>query len=272
MRELVLAAGLLAVACGGCGGHYILTAPDHVAAAGEEAPVVVRLQRNDFFVLAPAVRNAAMRLKIGQQPMRAAFTDKLGYAGAAVPAPSEPGRHELSVKHLDKEGDEVRGSGAVWVIDPATVAVAVDLDALPTRGDDAEAAAAALTKLAEDRALLYFTREDADEQEDLHEELAEEGYPQGPILMWRRKRWHIVREAWWKPPKIEVESRLVSQLGEIRKMLPNLRYGLTDSSLASEAFAAAGLTCVMIGDDQAACEDAVRRENWGALQQQGLPE
>jgi len=38
--------GLLAVAMllGGCGGYYTVTLPDHVAAAGEEAPVVVRAQ------------------------------------------------------------------------------------------------------------------------------------------------------------------------------------------------------------------------------------
>ena len=69
------------------------TLVDQVAAAGKEAPVVVRLRRNDFFVLNLPMSKQPMRFRIDKGPERVAYTDKQGYAGVSLPVPdktSEP--------------------------------------------------------------------------------------------------------------------------------------------------------------------------------------
>ena len=63
MTRFVLALCLLSVpfalvGCGNSMGDYVLTVPDMVAPAGGEGVAVVRLQRNDFLVMAPPVKDA----------------------------------------------------------------------------------------------------------------------------------------------------------------------------------------------------------------------
>ncbi|HHH75475.1 MAG TPA: hypothetical protein ENL03_00445, partial [Phycisphaerae bacterium] len=86
---------LLAIGLNGCGGYYILTAPDQLAVEAEPVNVVVRLQRNDMFVMAFGVKKAAISFRAEDLPERASYTDDLGYAGAAVPAPAEPGLYKI---------------------------------------------------------------------------------------------------------------------------------------------------------------------------------
>lgn len=260
------------VALGGCGGQYILTVPDQLAAAGGLTATVVRLQRNDFFVLAPAVEEAAMRLRIADGPERGAYTDEFGYAGAAMAAPAKPGRYALTVKHLDIFGDEVVGEGPVYVWAADRPAVAVDLDCLPGLWlGDAKDAAGALRGLATKPNILYLTRRSTRDHAAAHEQLRKAGYPDGPILLWRRQRWHIVRDGRLKLPRVVVETRLVNQLPEVRKMFPKLDVGICDSSLAAKAFAAAGLRCVVVGPPAgAAGEGVTRHESWADLAQKGL--
>ena len=75
MRRLVLLLSLLS-AVGGCGGQYTLTVGDHVGPLGQDAAVVVRLQRNDFFVLSLPVKEAAIRFVSPDGRERAAYTDQ----------------------------------------------------------------------------------------------------------------------------------------------------------------------------------------------------
>ncbi len=273
IRNLILA-GLLASCCGGCGGDYILTVPDQAAPAGGEAPAVIRLQRNDFFVLAPAVEEAAMRYRVVRETgtegaQRGAYTDDLGYAGALVPVPEEPGVYTLRVSHLDREGEEVVEEAPVYVFDPACPLVAVDMDALPSLGDPGPVAAA-LARLADEANLLYLTRRTVDRHESLHEDLAENGYPDGPVLLWQRQRWHIVREGTLRLPRIVIEEQLVSRLPELKQLFPELRYGLCRSQLAAEAFCAAGLTVVAVDAPGVKCPNMRRAEDWSDVT--ALPE
>ena len=255
----------------GCGGHYILTVPDQLAPVGGDAVAVCRLQRNDFFVLSLPVKQAAVRLVVPGCQERAAYTDKLGYAGTTVPVPSQPGRYRMYIHHQDIEGEEVAGEVPLCVWDPGKAAVAVDLDCLPEAAEKESAGArAALVRLWQDANLLYLTRKDVSEHKRAHERLAAGEYPDGPVLTWRRQRWHIVRSDRLKLPQVVVESRLVSQLTELRKVLPNLNVGVCESALAAKAFEEAGMQCVIVGQAAAKAGNPTRVESWSQLAREGL--
>ncbi len=255
----------------GCGGYYTLTAGDHVAATGEEAPIVVRLQRNDFFVLNLAVKQAAMRFQAADGPQRAAYTDKLGYAGTTVPAPVEPGRYTLRVDHMDFEGEEVAAETALYVWPADVPLLAVEADTLPEDGDDQlQEARQALEEVTQHASVVYLTRDGPDKHEELHQQLTDAGYPDGPILLWQRQRWHIVRGGRWNWPRVVVENRLISQLLELRKRFPNLSQGICTSKLAAKAFAEAGLRAVIVGDAGSQTDQDIGRESWGELVRKGL--
>jgi len=261
----------LALCGGGCGGHYTLTAGDALGPVGGQTPVVVRLQRNDFFVLDLAVKEALMRFRVAGEPERAAYTDKLGYAGTTVEAPSEPGRHPLRIEHQDVEGQEVQQETSLYAWDPSRAAVAVDADCLPKAGSDAElTAGSAIRKVAESAYVVYLTREPAGDHRRMHERMEAAGYPDGPILLWQRERWHIVRDGPLGMPRVIVESRLVSQLPDLREMFPNIRAGLCRTKLAAKAFASVGVQPVVIGADVGETMEAVHRDSWQDLAERGI--
>ncbi|MDY6912952.1 MAG: hypothetical protein SVT52_00620 [Planctomycetota bacterium] len=258
------------LATSGCGGYYILTVPDHLAPAGDETAVVVRLQRNDFFILAMPVKGAVMRFQVGGDQQRAAYTDDLGYAGATLQAPDESGRYLMRVSHLDREGEEVYAEVLVYAWRANRPVIAVDLDGLPrAAGGKLWDARDALKRLNRGANLIYFTRKDVKDHDKAHRMLAAAGFPDGPVLLWRRKRWHIVRGR-WKMPKVVVESRLVSQLAEIRGLFPALNKGVCNSEIAAKAFAAAGLKPVVIGKANVNLPEVTRFSSWSLLAKQGL--
>jgi hypothetical protein len=253
----------------GCGGYYILTVPDHVAPNGGEAAAIVRLQRNDAFILSPAVRGAAMRFYVPGSAERAAYTDKLGYAGTTVAVPKKPGRYTFRTEHLDYEGEEIAGEGPLYVWDPQRRAVAVDLDALPMSAGGGDSASAALRRVGEEANVVYLTRRSTRHHGGLHDQLNAVGYPDGPILMWQRQRWHIVKGR-FNIPRIVVESRLVSQLPHLRETFPGLTVGICDSGLAARAFAGAELRCIVIGDAGVDAPDMTRLAHWSELTAEAL--
>ncbi len=276
MTRFVLAlcvlSGLLAL--GGCGssmGDYILTVPDMVAPAGGEGVAVVRLQRNDFVVMAPPVKLAAMRLAVGEEFERGAYTDDLGYAGTMLPVPSSPGRYELKVAHLDRFGDEVSAVAPAYVWDPNAPVVAVDLDCLPGLSlGFSRQSSRALDRVAKGAKILYLTRRRASTHGELHKNLIGAGYPDGPILGWQRQYWHIVREGKYNLPRVVVEHRLVSQLSDLRKMLGGLTMGICHNSLAAKAFAESGMRVVIVGNARVSAENVIRRASWSELADKGV--
>jgi hypothetical protein len=258
-------------AASGCGGQYILTVPDQVARAGGQTTAIVRLQRNDFFVLTPAVKDAPMRFRVADEKERGAFTDKLGYAGTTVPVPARPGPHRLRVTHLDRFGDEVVAEAPVYAWDPNRPVIAVDMDCLPglTLGSSAQASRA-LQRLAASAKVLYLTRRSTRRHAETHKMLERAGYPDGPVLAWQQQRWHIVREGRFRLPRVVVESRLVSQLPELRKLFPKMDVGVCDAHLAAEAFAAAGLKVLLVGRTPVDVQTQVlRRNSWADLAARG---
>jgi len=280
----------------GCGGEYILTLPDQVAAVGGEITVVARLQRNDFFILDLPMQKAHLRFRIGDGQERVASTDKLGYAGIRLGLPDTPGRYELSVRHQDTDGDEAEVSVAAYVWDPQKPVIAVDMDPLPRRRPklspkrrgwwtglakytidmlprpvpaDAVSARLAVGRLARRGNILYLTRRSAASRLQCRDELAEHGYPDGPVLMWRRQRWHIVTGR-YNIPRVVVESRLVSQIGELKKMFPRMWVGVSTSSLAAKAFVDAGMTAAVVGRANVKGDKVVRAASWKELAEKGL--
>jgi hypothetical protein len=262
----------LALAMGGCGGHHILTVGDQVAAAGGEAMPVIRLQRNDFFVVSVAVDQAAMRFQVADGKEVGAYTDKLGYAGTTVPVPDRPGRYTMTVTHMNKDtGDEYQAKALVYVWNPDRPVVAVDMDSLPGLPiGSPQQAARAIKRLADGANILYLTRQWTEGHPRAHPALATAGYPDGPVLTWQRQQWHVVREGKYSIPRVVIEDRMVSQLPEIRRWLPKTELGICDSAMAAKAFADAGLKVVMVGS---AAVDAktqlIRRQSWQDLADKG---
>lgn len=233
----------------GCGGYYIMSAPDMVAPVGGNIVPVARLQRNDFFVLALPVKGAPLRFKLDELGEKGAGTDDLGYAGVtfdlteeAKTYPLKPGKHRLEVALQDWEGEEEYQVVPVYIWRPARAVLAVDYDDLPPEASfEEEEASAALRKLASQANILYLTRHQVPNQVNAHLRLRRGGYPDGPVLLWQRKRWHIVREGRFNLPRIVIESRMESQLPHLVEQFPKLRHGLTRSAEAARTFADAGL-------------------------------
>ena len=258
-----------AAAVGGCGGYYVVSLPDVLVEKGGDAPALVRLQRNDFFILTPAVRDASMRLRVAGGEEVGAYTDKLGYAGTFVPTPAEPGRYDLTVDHQDDEGDEVAAKASCYVWPADRPVVAVDYDFLPVHRGASRGAVAALSAIASDAGIVYMTSRSVRHHADVHRSLDILGYPDGPVLLWRRQRWHIVRGK-WRMPRIVVESRMVSQLSELRKIFPSLAWGICRSSLATESFTNAGLNVATVGVELLGPSSGVLRTSWKRLAEGGI--
>jgi hypothetical protein len=268
MRTLWLLGLTWTTALAGCSGQYILTAPDQVAPAGGEVRAVVRLQRHEFLRLTPAVEEAVLRFRATGGPVRAGYTDEDGYAGVNVPAPREPGRYALSIAYQDDYGDELSDAVPLYVWEPQTRIVAVDADCLRPPVESPQAPEA-LRKIAQDARILYLTRADVDEHGRLHYRLQRWGYPDGPVLLWQRRRWRLV-EGKWRIPKIEFEDRLVNQLSELRKDFPGLATGVCECELAAKAFAEAGLETILVGDAEVPSQYVSRHTSWAKLSETGL--
>ncbi len=266
---LCLMVGLL-LSCG-CGGDYMLTVPDMVAPAGGEGVAVVRLQRTDFMFVPMAVKEALIQLQVGDEPRRGAYSDKAGYAGTTLTAPAKPGRYKLQASHSDHWGDEVRAESNAYVWDPKAPAVAVDLDCLPGMAlGFSKQSSLALARAAKGANILYLTRRRASSHAKLHAQLANAGYPDGPIIEWQRQYWRIVRDGkYYNMPRVVVENRLVSQLPDLRAMLPGLTMGICDDSLAAKAFAESNMRVVIVGGAWVEAKDVVRRASWSELAEKG---
>lgn len=260
MRKSFVLLLMLAVV-GGCSGHYVMTVPDQVAATGGENAAVMRLQRNEFFRLALAVKGTPIGFSIDGAKEQYGYTDKLGYTGTVLAAPGTPGVYTMTVSLQDTDGETASTQVPVYVFSGETEVCAVDLDCLPT-GSDKETtdAVAAMEHVSRTANVIYFTRKSIRHHEVLHRELSVAGYPDGPILLWHRERWHIVREGRW--PKLVVESRMVSQLPQLRKMFAGMVKGLCTSKLAAKSFVEVNMDVIMIGSGKVTTDRTTQYGSW----------
>jgi hypothetical protein len=265
MRALLLLA-LLSAAVGGCSGHYVISAPDQVAAAGGQAATVVRLQKHEFAGVLLPVKRLPVRLQTPGGPLRGAFTDDAGYAAATVPAPSESGLYTMEVALQDRRGDEAAARAPFYVFRPDAAVTAVDLGALPDKSDPA--ARSALTALAAKGGVIYMTTGPLSRTADIRSRLLAQGYPDGPILLWQSQGWHVVRDG--ALPRIVVESRLVSPLDHLRTILPGLTHGITSQDDGARELARAGLKVVFIGRENPHVKGVSFRRDWTEVAAVGL--
>ncbi len=246
--------------CAGCAEFYTLTVPDHVAATGSEAPVIVRLQQNDLFFVRMPSRDQPIRFRVDDGIERNAHTDKAGYAATLLPMPEKRGFYLMEVNLSDLEGDEVMRYARSYVWDAGEPVLAVDADFLP-RFANADAVEALNRMITRGINIIYFTRKGVDDHFALHGKLEMAGYPDGPVLAWKREFYRIERVSRFHA-KVVVDTRLVSQVPQLRIMFPNMKAGLCDSALSAEAFADADMEILMIGTDKAPPGLEVRRMTW----------
>ena len=74
-----------------------------------------------------------------------------------------------------------------------------------------------------------------------------------------------MREGRYRIPRIVVDTRLVSQLSEIRKLFPKMTMGVCDSDLAARAFAEANLRVVVVGGASVGVGNVTRVASWDAV-------
>lgn len=270
---------LCAWAPAGCSGEYILTVPDQVVPAGGKANVVMRLERYEFASLRTSVEGAPIRFQVGKLLERCAYTDELGftgtltdegYAGTDVPVPKKPGKYVLTVSLQDDAGDEAHAEAPVYVWGPDRPVTAVDLDSLPSADDDeAGDAKAAMARIAESSHVVYLTRDDVDDKADARAKLTTCGYPDGPVLTWRRSTIHFARVGPLRLPQFIHESRLVMHMKYLRRRLPSLQTGVCTTENAAREFAKAGIRPVLVGDKDAEGLTVTRRTDWADLAGKG---
>jgi len=185
---LLLAAGL---GLGGCGGEFILSVPDTVTAMGQDAPVVVRLQQQEFWKLTPALKDALLQMWVLPDRKRAAYTGKAGYAATTVPTPEAAGRYTLTVCHQDHRGDEISRTGSVFVLDDRRAVLAVDWEAIDS-DEGARAAVEPLRRLQQAGIqIVYLSAERTRRPGEAHQWLAEHNLPDGAVISWGwRRNWY----------------------------------------------------------------------------------
>jgi len=226
----------------------------------------VRLQKNDFFVLSLPEKDAALRFQIAGGPLRGAYTDKKGYAGAVVPVPAEVGEYQLVVSHLDRQGEEITADAPAYVWDAGRRAAAVDLDCLPMLpGRKLLAARSAMMALSADANIVYLTTEGIHDHDKLHRRLKDFGYPDGPILIWQREHWRIERDDMTGFRRVIIAENLVSQLDDLKRIFVGLDTGVCDSTLAAKVFSRVGLQTMVIGDDGEGVPNVRRFKSWEDL-------
>jgi len=244
-RFVLLALALPAVA--GCGGGYLLTGPDTCALAGHSAPMVVRLQRQEFWFHWPGVSDAPMTFRRADGEMRSARTDKRGYAAVAIPAPDEPGPVEVKVHLQDNYGDTAAGAVRLYVLPPDRPVVAVDLDSLPTEPDRAAEATDALKRIAADSEIVYLSARHGTHPAAAHAMLDGLGCPDGAVLPWRPAvPWY--RRAPWQKPTSGV-------VADLQKRIPRLWAGVSSNPPAVQRFKDAGLEAVFVGEAVEGAQD-----------------
>lgn len=246
-----------AAGIGGCGGEYMLIGPDVAALPGQTAPVVVRLQRREFWFYWPPMEDAAITFRSDGGELRCARTDEDGYAAVGFPAPAGPGMVQVALHHQDELGYTVAGHVHVFALSPEEPMVAVDMDSLPAAGKKAASAAGALRRAGKEMQIVYFTQEWSAAPGRAHEFLEKTKCPFGAVIPWERKgRWYA-RNPFRRRRRCPVEA--------LRERFPNLRWAVSADAASAERFDKAGLKVLVVGDAPARVESAEYFKSWSDL-------
>lgn len=234
MRYLLVPAAVAClVALGGCSGDFFMAVPDAVGLPGQASPMVVHLTRSEFGAIAPACGEAALTFKMGEGKTFAARADSSGYAVVPLPAPSEPGRYNISIEHVTHFGDVAKGKSTLYVLAPDKPITVVDLDSLPQAGLAAADAAAAIHRLEAKTQIIYATEAFSEKPEQARAILSAAKYPDAAIVPFRRA-------SAWRP---EAGNGTISAL---KGRLPQLTYGLAADDDGAKTLAASGLRVLYV--------------------------
>ena len=268
-------------ALAGCGGEYILTVGDQVATAGGEANVIIRLEKYEFVSYRTPAEGQPMRFQVADLLECCAYTDELGftgssiltergYAGTAVPVPKKEGKYVLKVSLQDDRGREAYAEVPVYVWLRGSPVTAVDLDSLPVAEDPAAAEAkSALAAIAKISHVVYLTQTDVGDKPPVRAKLTACGYPDGPVLTWRRSYLHyFARTGPLRLPQHIRESRLVMHLEPLRTILVGLKVGVCTTQSAAREFAKAEIRPVLVGTAAEGLA-VTRRADWADLARRG---
>jgi len=240
-RSIMWCLAVVSLSAGGCSGQHAFTVPDQVATVGGETATVVRLTRQEFASLYLPVREALVRFQAESGPQRGAFTDKQGYAFAAVPVGSTTGMFYMHLAYTSNlRGDEYDTYVPTYVWDPQCSVTAIELDALPLN-QMAGPSQDAMAKLAGGSYIIYFTPEAVSKHEELHRRLKQAGYPDGPIFQWQREAWRVEKDPKTGIPHLVMAGKMVSTLEYLRVQFPHLQAGVASTRLGRGTFEDAGM-------------------------------
>ncbi|MDY7010755.1 MAG: hypothetical protein SVV80_08395 [Planctomycetota bacterium] len=252
MRRIILL--LTTAILGGCSGEYILTAPDAAVLAGQDAPLVVRLQRRELWRYAPPQTGAAVTFQLGEGSPQCARTDEAGYAALSIKAPGQPGQYNVALYHQDINGDSAKGAAAIYVLAPDKPIAVVDTDSLPRSDKQVAQAVGAIVRIQLTAQVIYVTKKYSGRPARARELLTGHGYPDGPVVPYSGTR------RWWKRHRSGADA-----MEELHRRFPKLRWGITDDDDAAEAFANAGLKVLIIGREKVEIEDVERFGSWAEV-------
>ena len=228
----------LLAALGGCGGEYIITAPDVAALPGEQAPAVVRLQRREFWLYCPPIADAAIMFRSADGALRCARTDKAGYAAVGIDAPDQPGLYAVALHHQDSLGYTASGTMSLSVLSADKPVVAVDVDSLPAGGRKRDLAAEALGRIAREAQIVYLTHRNAGSPAKARERLKGLDCPAGAILPWRpQPKWH---------QRLPWRRRGGSALAALRQRFGKLQWAVTADADVAREFDKAGIRPLVV--------------------------
>jgi len=255
MKGLRVLSVLTMAVLGGCGGQFIISAPDQVAPVGGTSAAVVRVRRTELAFLPLAVSGAALRLQIADAAPRGARSDKHGYAAALVPVPKQEGTYALTIRHQNTDGEEASASVPAYVWGSNARIIALDMDCLPEGGKEGQDAKLALSRLAGGAKLLYLTAKTDLNTDRLHQSLKARELPDGPILSW-----HLAGRF----------GKEITPLPRLKKAFPGLDTGVCGSPAGAGAFTQAGMKCILVGKAGTGSEKAAVRNSWAELASKGL--
>ena len=243
---------VLAVGLGGCGGEFILSVPDTVTTVGQNAPVVVRLQQQEFWRLARPMEDALMQVWALPKQKRAAYTSKQGYASAAVPVAERLGPHTLTVCHQDDRGNEVCRNGTIFVLDDRLAVLAIGWEAIEDE-QDARAAAEPLRRLQQGGIqIVYLATHLAARPGEAHRWLSRHNLPDGPVLSWGwRRNWYFKA------------VQVTGSLPIARRMLPGMMIAAGREDDLLRAAEQAGMVAIHVGAGRG--EQFGQVANWAEL-------
>ncbi len=260
MVRALLGIVLLVSICG-CGSGYVMTVPDVVSPPGSQLPAVVMLEWSELMGFSKPVKGAACRFSVDDGPLRGAYTDNLGYAAVALNAPASQGVYTLNVQHMDADGDEVSAESGLFVWNPESMVVAVDLDSISPHNASARDA---LTELAQQANIIYFTRDPQWHTGGARKRIEDENLPVGPVLMWKRRLWRLGSHDRLNTPKLIIDEGMVSPLAILREMFANFASGVTNSQSSVNAYMQAGIKPIVI-DAQRVKGDVIHCSGWDEL-------